>query len=120
VEEELLMNYINRGMDGAYINSVLKEIDDINEIRDFRWVYRNGDKYRVIKRKPGIKPYIVRFNRIEEGMMEHPLFTVFVSLFIIAKLVSMGPQWLLAVIPLFLFYMLRFAVRVKTAGRAED
>lgn len=114
------MNYINRGMDGAYINSVLKEIDDINEIRDFRWVYRNGDKYRVIKRKPGIKPYIVRFNRIEEGMMEHPLFTVFVSLFIIAKLVSMGPQLLLAVIPLFLFYMLRFAVRVKTAGRAED
>jgi hypothetical protein len=105
------MNYINRGLNGAYINSVLKEIDDINEIRDFRWIYRRGETIRVIKRKPGVKQYIVRFNRIEKGMMEHPVFTVFVSLFIIAKLVSMGPQWLIAVIPLLLFYMLRFAVR---------
>ncbi|HOP31340.1 MAG TPA: hypothetical protein PKZ64_17345 [Spirochaetota bacterium] len=114
------MNYINRGMDGAYINSILKEIDDINEIRDFRWVYRDGEKYRTIKRKPGVKPYIVRFNRIEEGMMEHPLFTVFVSLFIIAKLVSIGTHALFIIIPPLLFYMLRFAVRVKITGRAGE
>lgn len=113
------MNYINREINGAYINSILKEIDDINEIRDFRWIYRRGETVRVIKRKPGIKPYIVRFNRIEKGMMEHPLFTVFVSLFIIAKLISAGPLALFVIIPPLLFYLFRFAARgrfINSAG----
>jgi len=113
------MNYIDRGLNGAYINSVLKEIDDINEIRDFRWVYRDGEKYRTIKRKPGVKPYIVRFNRIEEGMMEHPLFTVFVSLLIIAKLVNIGDYALFIIIPLLMSYLYRFAVKGKIIKNAR-
>lgn len=64
-----------------------------------RRVAGSHPKREWIRRKPGVKVYIVRFQRIEAGMRGHWLFSAFTAVYVFSKLADIGPAVLLLVVP---------------------
>ncbi len=56
-------------------------------------------KIPEVRRRPGVKLYIVRFRRIEEGLRGHWLFSAFTSVYVFLKLADIGPAVLPVVVP---------------------
>lgn len=51
------------------------------------------------KNKPGVKFYIDRYRRIENGLTGHWLFSTFTAVFISCRVMSIGPAALCLVVP---------------------